>query len=103
MNPKIDGFDWDEGNEQKCQKHGLTKADIEAFFKNQVWIAPDIKHSVQEERFLAVGYSDFGRPMFVVFTLRIQDEKTRLRPISARHMHQGEVQKYEEAFTENEQ
>ena len=31
MNPKIDGFDWDEGNEQKCQKHGLAKRDIKAF------------------------------------------------------------------------
>ena len=26
---KTDGFDWDQGNENKCQKHGLTKTEIE--------------------------------------------------------------------------
>ena len=102
MNPKIDGFDWDQGNEHKCQKHGLTKRDIEVFFQSDVWIAPDIKHSSQEDRFLAVGRSASGRPMFVVFTLRTQDEITRLRPVSARYMHQKEVQQYEQAFAKDE-
>lgn len=102
MNPRIDGFDWDQGNERKCQKHGLTKSDIEVFFQSKVWISPDIKHSSQEERFLALGRSGSGRPMFVVFTLRIQGNITRLRPIGARYMHQKEVQKYEQAFAKDE-
>ncbi|MFN5513919.1 MAG: BrnT family toxin [Cyanobacteriota bacterium] len=102
MNPKIDGFDWDEGNEQKCQKHGLAKGDIEAFFKGEVWVAPDIKHSFQEERFIAVGSSASGKPMFVFFTLRIQDDIVQLCPVGTRYMHKNKVRKYEQAFTRNE-
>jgi uncharacterized DUF497 family protein len=32
---KVDGleFDWDAGNRQKCQKHGLSARDIESIFK----------------------------------------------------------------------
>ena len=103
MIPKIDGFEWDQGNEEKCQKHGLTKADIEALFQEDIWVGPDIKHSAQEERFLAMGRLASGKPVFVVFTLRIQGKITRLRPISARYMHQKEVQKYEQAFTKDKQ
>ena len=29
---RVSGFDWDEGNRAKCQKHGLTVAHIEALF-----------------------------------------------------------------------
>ena len=25
-----DGFDWDAGNRDKCQKHGVARAEIEA-------------------------------------------------------------------------
>lgn len=73
----IYGFDWDGGNIQKCQKHGVSIEEIEALFCNpKVAIAPDIKHSEAEERFLAVGMSIKDRHIFVVFTFReIQEEK----------------------------
>ena len=32
MDLRVNGFDWDEGNRKKCQKHGLTIAQIEAEF-----------------------------------------------------------------------
>ncbi|MCA9994530.1 MAG: BrnT family toxin [Anaerolineales bacterium] len=90
-------FDWDEGNQGKCQKHGLALAEIEVFFRQeQIFITPDIKHSQTEQRFLAMGQSPLGKPMFVVFTLRGQAAKQFIRPISARYMHQREVQKYEQ-------
>jgi hypothetical protein len=32
MNFHVDGFDWDDGNRSKCQKHGMSIAEIEALF-----------------------------------------------------------------------
>jgi uncharacterized DUF497 family protein len=31
MTSKLAGFDWDDGNRTKCQKHGVTIAEIESF------------------------------------------------------------------------
>ena len=70
MNIRAEGFEWDKGNIAKCQKHGLSLEEIEAFFRSKIFVAPDLKHSEKEERFLAVGYSSGGKPMFVTFTLR---------------------------------
>jgi uncharacterized DUF497 family protein len=95
MNIQEGGFEWDEGNIAKCQKHGLSLEEIEAFFRSKVFVAPDLKHSGEEERFLAVGSSPGGKPMFVVFTLR----GNLIRPISARYMHKKEAQNYEENST----
>ena len=63
-------FDWDDGNRKKCQKHGLSVAEIEAFFAGIPRVAPDYKHSAAERRFLAVGRDQHGRPIFVAFTMR---------------------------------
>lgn len=92
----IDGFDWDQGNLAKCQKHGVPVAEIEVLFHQDHQIAPDLKHSAVESRQLAVGRSASGRPMFVVFTLRERDGKQLLRPISARYMHAEEIERYEQ-------
>jgi uncharacterized DUF497 family protein len=89
---QVEGFNWDEGNTAKCQKHGLSIAEIEAFFQVGIYVGPDIKHSIGEQRFLAVGRSPSGRPMFVAFTLR----NGLIRPISARYMRDKEAKKYEE-------
>ena len=91
MSFRVEGFEWDEGNLGKCQKHGLTQEEIEEFFHGQLFVAPDVKHSSAEERFLAVGRNPQGRPMFVVFTLR----EGLIRPISARYMHEKEASLYE--------
>ena len=97
------GFDWDEGNREKCQKHGLTLAEIEQFFAGEnLYIAPDIKHSQSEQRFLAIGMGQGDRPMFVAFALRMQKGSNRIRPISARYMHKKEWEKYEQKITRNQ-
>ncbi|WP_198648684.1 BrnT family toxin [Cyanothece sp. BG0011] len=70
MSIKFNGFDWEQGNEQKCQKHGLTKLEIEKFFQGKIRVNPDVKHSSSEDRYLAIGRSPNGKPMFVAFTLR---------------------------------
>lgn len=87
----IEGFDWDDGNKEKCQKHGLTIEQIEqAFFAPSLLVAPDVKHSQSEQRYIAIAELA-GRPAFIAFSLR----NRRIRPISARYMHQKEVRKYE--------
>ena len=32
MRNVVAGFDWDHGNREKCQKHGVSVADIEFAF-----------------------------------------------------------------------
>jgi hypothetical protein len=32
MNSRVSGFDWDEGNRAKCQKHGVSIPEIEELF-----------------------------------------------------------------------
>jgi uncharacterized DUF497 family protein len=65
---------------------------LKLFFRGKVFFAPDLKHSREEERFLAVGSSSGGKLMFAVFTLR----SNFIRPISARYMHKKEAQNYQE-------
>jgi uncharacterized protein len=89
------GFDWDHGNRGKCQKHGVSIAEIEAMFAGAVLVASDPAHSVKEERFKAIGASAEGRKLLVVFTWRTRDGETFIRPVSARYMHRREIKAYE--------
>ena len=68
---------------------------IESMFQRPVAVFPDPAHSDQEERFKAIGKNDEDRSIFVVFTLRSQRGQVFIRPISARYMHQREVDYYE--------
>ena len=53
---KITGFDWDEGNTRKNEKHGVTMAEAEqVFFNAPLLVLEDSKHSNQETRFHALG------------------------------------------------
>ena len=64
-----------------------------------LYIFPDLKHSQSEERYIALGVTDEGRHIFVAFTLRNISEKTYIRPISSRYMHQKEIDYYEKEIT----
>ena len=99
----VSGFDWDTGNLAKCQRHGLSIAAIEALFRNPHTLAPDLAHSSVETRFLAIGKGDGLRLIFVAFTLRPSGEGTLIRPISARYMHQKEVEHYEQSIAQAQQ
>jgi uncharacterized DUF497 family protein len=89
-------FDWDEGNREKCQKHGVSRSAIESMFTGAgVAILPDAAHSQQEQRFRAIGRTRAGRTIFVVFTLRHIGGAMLIRPISARYLHNTEVRAYE--------
>jgi len=91
----VKGFDWDRGNRAKCQQHGVTLAEIETLFRNRPGVAPDDKHSSQEDRLIAVGHTDAGRALFVAFTIRVKNKRRFIRPVSARYMHAKELAAYE--------
>ena len=89
------GIDWDEGNWPKCGKHGVSKEEIESLFARGPMILRDPYPSEIEVRFNAVGRTQSDRPLFVAFTVRRDGDEPRVRPISARYMHEKEVQRYE--------
>lgn len=64
-------------------------------FQRKLAILPDLKHSQSEQRFKAIGRGGAGRSIFLVFTLRIRNDETFIRPISARFKHEKEVKHYE--------
>ena len=89
------GFNWDLGNIEKCQKHGVSMDEVESLFENaDLRIEPDISNSKTEERFNAIGKTSEGRSLFLVFTIRNQESEILIRPISARYMHQKEIDYY---------
>jgi hypothetical protein len=94
----LSGFDWDAGNRAKCQKHGVSPAEVEALFDQPLLLIPDDAHSRDEHRLRAIGKTARGRSVFLVFTIRERGGKRLIRPISARYMHKKEVTSYE---TEN--
>jgi len=102
MNLQCDGFDWDDGNRSKCQKHGVSISEIETPFMNGPRVAPDPKHSADEDRSIAVGRIGAGRPLFIAFTMRTRVGRRLIRPVTARYMHAREAAAYEKAIDEKE-
>ena len=100
MRNSIAAFDWDCGNREKCENHGVSIAEIEFLLSDEPRVAPDPKHSGKEERFIAVGRTENGEAIFVAFTFRLRGEEKFIRPISARYMHEKEVRAYEKKSSE---
>ena len=92
---QVDGFDWDRGNRSKCQTHGVSITEIEEVFASEPRVAPDLKHSQDEDRMIAIGRTGQGRYLFVAFTLRTKERQHLIRPIAARYMHGKEAAAYE--------
>ncbi len=93
---RITGFNWDDGNARKNEKHGVSMAETEqVFFNAPLLLLEDAVHSQQELRFHALGKADDGRPLHITFTLR--ESGTLIRVISARDMHRKERAIYEQA------
>jgi uncharacterized protein len=88
-------FDWDGGNAEKnWLRHRVSQTECEQVFFNQpLVVAEDVEHSDTEDRFLALGQTDVGRLLFVVYVIR----DDRVRVISARDMTRPEQKEYEDA------
>jgi uncharacterized DUF497 family protein len=91
---RIVGFEWDEGNGRKSEKHGVTQAEAEQVFADgRTMIANDIAHSALEPRYHALGETFEGRRLHISFTVRRNG--TLIRVISARDMNRKERNRYE--------
>ena len=85
----------DDGNLTKCLKHGVTIEEIEGLLSSGNFVQlPD--PFPDEPRLRGIGKAPSGRYVFVIFTLRAMAGSWRLRPISARYMHDKEVRHYEQ-------
>jgi uncharacterized DUF497 family protein len=92
----VQGFEWDEGNAMKGEKHAVSAVEAEQVFVNEpLVVLEDVAHSATEARWHALGHTSEGRLLHVTFTLRA--EGTRVRIISARPMHRKERTVYDKA------
>jgi len=91
-------FDWDGGNAEKNWiRHRVSQSESEqVFFNRPLVVAEDEVHSHEEARYYALGSTDRGRLLFVVYTLRGES----VRIISARDMTRREQKEYEHARTQ---
>ena len=89
----VEGFEWDSGNAEKnFILHGVRRQEAEQVILSQPVVAADAKHSAREKRFSALGETESGRLLTVVFTIR----NGRVRVISARPMSHAERKTYAE-------
>ncbi len=86
------GFQWDAGNSGKNQeKHGVSDGECEEiFFNDALLVGEDAGHSQDEPRGFALGQTNAGRMLLLVFTIRSQ----LIRVISARDMTPAERERY---------
>ena len=93
--PQVTGFEWDEGNSEKnWRRHRVTQSEAEQVFLNRpLLVGGSRKPSGTEVRYFALGRTDLGRRLAVVFTFR----GPLLRVISARPMSRSERRSYGQA------
>ncbi len=89
MDLGVAAFEWDKGNRDKCQKHGVSLAAVESLFRGPVTVFPDPEHSEAEERFKAIGRTDDGRGVLIVFH-PAQAGRGHLHPPGQRPLHARE-------------
>jgi uncharacterized DUF497 family protein len=92
------GFQWDEGNAEKNWfGHQVTRVEAEqVFFNRPLVVTEGEQRSEQVFRYYALGQTDTGRQLFIVFAIRGE----LIRVISARPMSRRERRVYEHAKEE---
>lgn len=89
-------FQWDEGNEQKNEKHGITSSQIESIFNAPIYVAGKIT-SIEESRWLLLGETN-DKGWALIVTVRGQ----KLRIISCRRQRKEEIKFYEKSKKEQD-
>jgi hypothetical protein len=89
------GFDWDAGNAEKNRElHRVSRTESEQpFFNRPGLVTLDERHSSEETRYAALGRTNGGRLLAIVFTIR----GTLIRVVSARGMSRRERRVHEGA------
>ena len=92
--PDVEGFQWDEGNSDKnWRRHLVSQLEAEQVFFNQPVVIPAAAGPGAEQRLFALGRSDSGRELAIVFTTRGK----LIRVVSARPMSRRERRVYAQA------
>lgn len=96
--PVLIAFEWDKGNRDKNWiKHRVYFKEAEEVFLNKpLKVYPDVKHSKEEQRFVAYGTTNKYRKLAVVFTIR----NNNIRIISVRNQNQKERRAYDKKETD---
>ena len=86
------GFEWDQGNIPKnWERHDVSAVECEQiFFNKPIIVKRDKAHSINENRYYALGRTNMNRLLFAVFTIR----NDKIRIISARDMTDAEKERY---------
>ena len=92
---KVTGFDWDDGNSRKNDRHGVSMAEAEQVFFNEPLLLLAPAHAAPARRWHALGRTNDHRLLKTTFMLR--EERRRLRIVSARPMHHRERKIYDQA------
>ncbi|MBM3942431.1 MAG: BrnT family toxin [SAR202 cluster bacterium] len=94
------GFEWDPGNEDKNRiAHGVTQWECEQIFFNRPLVVERIARlALAEARYFALGQTDAGRLLFVVYAVR----EDLIGVISARDMSRRERGNYRNAHIERD-
>ena len=89
-------FEWDSGNKDKIfKKHKLHPHESESVLLQPTFILfNDKKHSHSEQRHIAIGPSNKGKILLIIFTMRGK----LVRIISARPSSRKERKLYEKIF-----
>ena len=92
------GFQWDEGNAEKnWLSHQVSRVEAEqVFFNRPLVVIEGEQRSEYVSRYYALGQTDTGRRLFVVFTIR----EAMIRMISIRPMSRRERRIYDNAKEE---
>jgi len=91
---QLESFEWDKWNvEKNVIKHKVTPDECEGLFFNNPLLEeiPTTKEQ-REHRYYALGITDKGRKLTLIFTIR----RKRIRVISARDMSRKERRHYGE-------
>ena len=87
-------FEWDtKKNTSNFKKHKVSFREAKTVFLNEsAAIANDPDHSINEERFIIIGFSSFGRLILVCFCER--NNGNTIRIISARKLTKKELKDF---------
>jgi uncharacterized protein len=86
--------EWNAGNAEKNEKHGVARSDVEEVLRIQpAFVGRIIEPAHDEPRWLLPGRDAVGRRLALIFTRRGE----LLRPISCRPMRESERRLYEQA------
>lgn len=83
-------FDWDEHNERHVREHGIDPAEAEEALLDPRRIGAHAVGARAERRWGALGATEEGRVLFVVFTYRRRD----VRVVTARDTDSAEKRRY---------